>query len=56
MRTSGVLQTLIPGSDDKWLGPLVHMEVALGFWFSQINNGIYKAGFCLKKASKTFFF
>ena len=30
MRQTGVLQTVLMGSDDTWVGPLVHVEQALG--------------------------
>ncbi len=30
MRQTGVLGTILPGADDRWIGPLVHMESLLG--------------------------
>ncbi|KIN65722.1 PolyA polymerase family protein [Sulfitobacter noctilucae] len=30
MRQTGVLNTVLPGADDRWLAPLVHIEQALG--------------------------
>jgi poly(A) polymerase/tRNA nucleotidyltransferase (CCA-adding enzyme) len=30
MRSSGVLQTLLPGADDKWVGVIAHFEASLG--------------------------
>lgn len=30
MRSTGVLQMLLPGADDKWVGVIAHMESALG--------------------------
>jgi len=39
MRQTGVLPALLPGSDDRWLAVLVHMEVALGLmprWLTRL--------------------
>jgi poly(A) polymerase/tRNA nucleotidyltransferase (CCA-adding enzyme) len=30
MRSTGVLQALLPGADDKWVGVIAHMEATLG--------------------------
>lgn len=30
MRQTGVLAVVLPGSDDRWLGPVVHLEQGLG--------------------------
>jgi poly(A) polymerase/tRNA nucleotidyltransferase (CCA-adding enzyme) len=30
MRQVGVLSTILPGTDDRWLAPLIHLEAALG--------------------------
>lgn len=30
MRQVNVLQTILPGTDDRWIGPIVHMEEDLG--------------------------